>query len=55
MDTKLCKVEWNASANNLQKMYRTDLRIGEVVKRYILSLFEPFGINFWLRDSVNYL
>ena len=59
---QLCKVAWNASTNNSETMYRTDLRIGEVVKRFVslhynflTFLMEQFRIYVLLRDSVNYL
>ena len=45
---KLSKVAWNTSTNNSETMYRTDLRIGEGVKRFVsysIPSFWPFSWN----------
>ena len=41
---KFQKGAWNASKNNSEKMYRTDLRIGEVIYEFV-SHKVP---SFWL-------
>ena len=46
--TKLCQVAWNASTNNSETMYRTDLKFGEVEKRFDTYNFAsswPFSWN----------
>ena len=58
---RLYKVALNASTNNSETMYLTDLRIGEVVKRFVsynIPNSWPFSFNdpefiFLLRNSVN--
>ena len=57
LHTKLYEVARNASTNNSETMYRTDLRIGEVVSYKVPSfwLFSLKGFDFicLLRDSEN--
>ena len=46
LQTKLCKVAWNASTINSETMYRIDLRIGEVIYEFVAYNIPSFWRHF---------
>ena len=45
---KLFKVAWNSSTNNSKTMYRTDLRIGEVIYEFVSpTTYQIFRFFHW--------